>query len=274
MVDNNLKCSVIITVRDEAENIAQLLESLLSQKAEKEIVVVDAESRDGTADIVRRYAEKHDEIRLIVKRSKRGMGRNIGIAHSTGDVVAFIDGDCIADENWLAEILESAKECPVVAGKTVYTGGDRFAGLERVELYRQGMDVTFPSSNLAYRREVIERIGGFDDWFITAEDIDLNIRAVDCNFKICYNEKAVVYHKVRETLYSFAKQAFWNGAGRKQLTLKYGVLWKNYRPVELLKRKHSFYGVLRVSVALMGYVAYKLFGTHPHKQVIIGGLHG
>lgn len=252
--------SVIVTVRNEEENMADLLDSLVLQAVDKEIIVIDSDSRDSTPDIVRRYAREHDYIHLFVQGCKRGEGRNIGISRATGDVFAFIDGDCIADTNWLTEIEKTMARHDVCAGKTVYIGQGPYIGLERVELYRKGMDVTHPSCNLVYKRKVLDRIGLFDRWFITAEDIDLNIRAVDGHFPISYVERAIVYHKTRENLYSFSKQAFWNGAGRKQLTLKYGRLWSNYRPLELVKRKMTTYAMVRVFMALLGYVGYKLFG--------------
>ncbi len=252
--------SVIITVRNEGENIRDLLDSLVRQGVDKEIIVVDSDSEDGTADTVREFAGKYDYVHLVVQGCKRGEGRNIGINLARGDAFAFIDGDCIADSNWLPEVQKKMNSPGVVAGKTVYIGQGPYIGLERVELYRRGMDVTYPSCNLVYHRSVVDGIGFFDRWFITAEDIDLNIRAVDGHFPVMFNEEAVVYHKTRENLYSFAKQAFWNGAGRKQLTLKYGRLWSSYRPLELFKRKMTMYSMIRVFAALMGYVAYKLFG--------------
>ncbi len=253
--------SIIITVRNEGENIAELLESLTRQDVQKEIIIVDSDSEDNTAEVVGTYAEKYDYIHFTVRGSKRGEGRNIGISMAHGDVFVFIDGDCTADSNWLSEIGETLKTADVAAGKTVYAGIGPYLGLERVELYRKGLDVTYPSCNLAYRREVIDSIGLFDRWFITAEDIDLNIRAVDSHFSVAYNENAVVYHRARENIYSFSKQAFWNGAGRKQLTLKYGRLWSSYKPLELFKRKMTLPSMIRVFMALMGYVGYKLFGS-------------
>lgn len=257
--------SIIITVRNEAENMVDLLDSLIRQQVEKEIIIIDSESHDGTASIVRQYVRDHDFIHFFVKKCKRGEGRNIGISRATGDVLVFIDGDCIADTNWLLEIGRTLEGADVAAGKTVYLEKGPYIGLERVELYRKGMDVTYPSCNLAYKKRVLDSIGLFDKRFITAEDIDLNIRAVDGHFKVAYNEMALVYHKTRENLYSFSKQAFWNGAGRKQLTLKYGRLWSNYRPLELIKRKMTTYMMLRVFMALMGYVGYKLFGDRSIK---------
>ncbi|MBX8636246.1 MAG: glycosyltransferase [Thermoplasmata archaeon] len=252
--------SVIVTVRNEGRNISDLLESLIRQNVEKEVIIVDAFSTDNTADIVRSYAARYHFIKLYLKSGKRGEGRNFGIQRSTGDIVAFIDGDCNASDHWLEEIVTSLESVDAVAGRTIYVGEGPYSGLERVELYRRGLDVTYPSCNLAYRRTVLTDVGGFDSWFITAEDIDLNIRTVDRGYDLAYNEKAVVHHKTRESLYAFSRQAFWNGAGRKQLTLKYGSLWKSYKPLEMLRRKVTYYGSVRVVMALFGYVAYKLYG--------------
>ncbi len=256
--------SVVVTVRNEGKSISDLLESLIRQDVEKEVIIVDAFSTDDTAEIVRSYAYTHPFIRLFSKSGKRGEGRNFGITMSSGDIVAFIDGDCVASDHWLEELLRSIENADAVAGRTVYAGEGPFSGLERIELYRRGMDVTYPSCNLAYRKSVLTDIGSFDPWFITAEDIDLNIRAVDRGYSLIYNEGAVVNHKTRETLYAFSRQAFWNGAGRKQLTLKYGGLWKNYRPLEMFRRKMTYYGLVRVGMALLGYVAYKLYGDKMH----------
>jgi len=135
-----------------------------------------------------------------------------------------------------------------------------FEELERVELIVEGTDVTYPSSNLAYRKPVLDEIGGFDEWFVTAEDIDLNIRAVRAGHTIGFRSDAIVYHRTRDSMFDFLRQALWNGAGRKQLTLKHGVLWSRYRPGRMLRQKTTFWSLLRLSVALLGYVGYKFFG--------------
>ncbi|MBX8639275.1 MAG: glycosyltransferase [Thermoplasmata archaeon] len=255
-----MDASIVVTVRNEARNIEGLLDSLVRQTGDKEIVVVDAFSSDGTAEIAGKYAAAYPYIKLYRWPGKRGEGRNYGVSKSSGDYVVFIDGDCIASEHWLSEIISSLRVSDVVAGRTVYIGRAAYLGFERVELYRKGMDVTYPSCNLAYRRKVFTELGGFDRWFITAEDIDLNIRAVDSGHAINYNDLAVVRSRTRDNIYGFSRQAFWNGAGRKQLTLKHGSLWKNYRPLDMFRRKMSFHGLLRVSMALLGYLGYKLFG--------------
>jgi len=69
-----------------------------------------------------------------------------------------------------------------------------------------------------------------------------------------------VYHRTRDSIFDFLRQALWNGAGRKQLTLKHGALWRHYRPLEMVRREATFWSLLRLSAALLGYAGYKYFG--------------
>ncbi len=254
--------SIVITVRNEERYISYLLDSLVIQEQPFEIIIVDAHSTDATREIVKKYQERYDFIHLYEKGGSRGVGRNYGVEKASGNFVAFTDGDDLVNPFWLKEIRKSFKEgADVVAGKTIYIGYGPWEKLERVELFYKGMDVTYPSCNLAYRKELFKEIGGFDPWFITAEDIDLNMRAVEHGAKIVYNPNAIVYHRTRDSFFSFAKQAFWNGYGRKQLTIKHGRLWNQYKPQNMINPSQlSFWGTVRLGFAIMGYIACKLYG--------------
>lgn len=249
--------SVIVTVRNEARSISDLLDSLVVQEPPFEVVIVDAESTDPTADIVRRYQARYPNIRLIVQKCTRGGGRNLGVAEAKGEIVCFIDGDCIANPFWLAQLRRSLKDSDVAAGRTIQIGYWAFEALARVELDHRGFDVTYPSCNLAYWKSTFQKIDGFDDRFITAEDIDLNYRAVDTGAKLVPNDEAIVYHRARDTITKFLKQAYWNGYGRKQLTLKHGNLWGRYSFRKMLRQQASFWGFARLASASLGYVAAK-----------------
>ena len=258
-----MKVSVVLTLFNEERNIADLLDSLVVQEGPLEILAVDARSKDRTPTILAEYANRYESVKPLALAGKRGRSRNFGIGKATGDVIAFIDGDCIANPFWLREIRHSIEGgADVVAGKTISMGLRSWEELDRVELNYRGFDLSYPSCNLAFRKAVLDEIGGFDDWFITAEDIDLNLRAVKAGFSISYNPKAVVYHRLKSTLYGFFKQAFWNGAGRKQLTLKHGSLWTQYDPLKMFRQKVTFWSFTRLAVAMAGYVGYKAFGDH------------
>jgi glycosyltransferase involved in cell wall biosynthesis len=246
--------SVVTTVRNEQLHFAQLLDSLLAQEGPFEVIVVDAASRDRTLEIAQDYARLHpDVIRVVERPGSRGHGRNVGVEAARGAWVAFIDGDCFADSRWLSELRRMLAVSPVVAGRTVVVGRPNFGQLERVELFESGYDVTYPSCNLAYHRDLFVRLGGFDTRFVTAEDIDLNLRAVEAGASIRYAPQAVVYHHVRTTFVRFLYQAFWNGYGRKQLTEKQGNLWGRYRYRRLLRGQRGAIAWARLTAALLGY---------------------
>ena len=251
---------MVVTVKNEERNISDLLDSLVTQEGPIEVLVVDADSTDGTREIVKDYARRYPFVRLLLKGGTRGEGRNFGVGVASGEAVLFVDGDCIANAFWVKALRAGLKSSAIVAGKTIHIGYKPFEELERVELFYRGSDVTFPSSNLAYNRGVFLSIGGFDPWFLTAEDIDLNLRAVASGHDILHEAAAIVYHRTRDSVYDFVRQAFWNGAGRKQLTLKHGGLWRTYRPVELFRRQATFWSLVRLATALLGYVGYKMFG--------------
>jgi glycosyltransferase involved in cell wall biosynthesis len=247
--------SVVITVRNEAPHIGQLLESLVGQAGPVEVVLVDAESRDGTRELAEQIAARHPGLLRVIERSgSRGIGRNTGVHEARGEWVAFIDGDCFADSQWVAYLRAVLGPTTVVAGRTITVGKPKYGTLERVELYQRGFDVTYPSCNLAYPRALFEQLGGFDPRFITAEDIDLNMRAVSAGATIVYSPEAVVYHHMRGTFVRFLYQAFWNGYGRKQLTEKHGSLWGRYRVRQLLTGQQGVIAWARLTAALAGYV--------------------
>jgi len=253
--------SVVITVRNEAAHLPSLLESLVVQEPPFEVVVVDAESRDDSFKIVRNFARKDPaRFRAIRQACSRGEGRNLGVALARGEFVAFTDGDCVADPGWLAAFRTAFATSDVVAGRTVPRAPSRFSELERVELYLRGSDVTYPSCNLGYRRELFNALGGFDARFITAEDIDLNLRAVLAGHHPLYAPDAVIYHRARATWPQFVRQAFWNGYGRKQLTEKHGSLWERYRIERLAAGQHGAVALVRLGAAFTGYLARVLTG--------------
>ncbi|MBN1389654.1 MAG: glycosyltransferase [Candidatus Thermoplasmatota archaeon] len=248
--------SVVVTTKNEAANIRDLLDSLITQEPPVEIIIIDAASTDGTQEIVKEYMKDHRSVFLHQYAAQRGESRNMGIQMAKGSIVAFTDGDCITNPFWAREIRKSLQEDDIVGGRTMAMGYEPFRTLGRVEVYYKGFDITFPSCNLAYRKHILDEIGGFDPRFVTAEDVDLNYRAVDRGYHLIGNERMVVYHKERSTIIGFFKQAFWNGFGRKQLTKKHGSLWSSYDPSAMLYRQIGFWWLARTIVAFMGYFSY------------------
>ncbi len=260
-----MKISIVLNLLNEEHHVRDLLDSLVTQEGPLEIIIVDAGSWDETIPIIRRYMQNHPEIKLFHHPGSRGESTNYGLLQVKGDVIATIGGDCIANPFWLKELRRTLQEFDIAAGRTINIGYHAFEDLERVELYHRGMDISYPSGNMAWKKGVMDDIVGFDPWFVTAEDIDLNYRAVSKRYTLGYNEDALVYHRMKESFRGFFKQAFWNGWGRKQLTMKHGPLWESYKPQKLFENTKSFWAVGRLFFAGMGYLMCKFYERSPYK---------
>jgi glycosyltransferase involved in cell wall biosynthesis len=256
--------SVVVTTRNEEKNLRHLFDSLVVQRHLHQVILVDAESTDNTVAIAESFSGKLP-LTVIRRACTRGEGRNLGAAVATGDLLAFIDGDCIANAHWLDGLVKAWEAQPrrVVAGRTILTGFWAFSKLHRVELPHQEQDTSWPGCNLAYPRGLFEGLKGFDARFVTAEDIDLNFRAVEAGAEIVHAPDAIVYAQTRDSITGFLRQAYWNGYGRKQLTVKHGRLWSQYRLADMLRRQGgSFWGLLRMGFGFFGYTSAKL-GRRP-----------
>lgn len=256
----DVRVSVVLTTLNEGRNLRHLLDSLVHQENLHEVVLVDAGSSDDTLAVAESYRDRFPRLTLLQQKCRRGEGRNLGAQRATGDLLAFIDGDCIANSFWLRRMARAWDGDPlrVVAGQTELMGYWAFTKLHRVELPHRGQDTTWPSCNLGYPRSLFERLGGFDIRFVTAEDIDLNLRAVDAGAKILYVDDALVYAKARDSITGFLRQAYWNGYGRKQLTRKHGRLWRQYSFRKMTAGLRGLWGTMRMVAGMVGYIDAKL----------------
>ena len=238
-----MKISLVTTTKSKTQNIVRLMQSVNKIRKEvHEFIIVDA----GTPNIDDIIIEDFKFPQIIDgKGSSRGGGRNIGIKKASGDVIAFLDDDTEVDLDWIKELKKSMKNHDIVAG---YSPNPIGATMPRVPIFIEGQDVTWPTCNIAYKRKIFDKVGYFDPDMVTAEDIDLNLRCVTEGFIISYNPKMIAKHYHRSTFKGFAKQAYWNGYGRKQFNKKYPNL----------KHEHQhgvgFKNIFRLGFGFIGYV--------------------
>ncbi|HWG90360.1 MAG TPA: glycosyltransferase [Candidatus Thermoplasmatota archaeon] len=186
--------SVVIPVRNERAQLEACLEALLSQdyRGDLEVIVVDGHSTDGTPELLSRYPVR------VIPDGGVGVGeaRNRGIRAAEGDVVAFIDGDCLPDRGWLSALARRFRAEPGIAG----VGGALRVGPEEWWLAAfedwnaQGFYRGFITSNVAYRRDVLLEAGGFDETLHCGEDWDLYWRIVGRGHRVVYDPAVVVTH--------------------------------------------------------------------------------
>ncbi len=241
--------SVLVTVKNDLNNVKSLISSLGVLDDDSEIVVVDAFSIDGTYEYLR-SEEQNGRIKLAQKKGNRSVGRNECIRLSRGKKLVFLDADTEISTNWLSSLKKSIYH-DILAGKVIQESRSRWSDLDRVPMIYKGKDVTFPSNNLMYSRSVIDEIGTFDEEFNTAEDIDLNIRAVNQGYEIFYDENVTVVHHPRQTYRSLLLQSYSDGIGRKLILKKHG-LKSRFNRSNL--KKHPFIESSRLAFGMLGYL--------------------
>lgn len=110
----SVSVSVIVPVFQAADTIAACIGALEAQRpagARVEVIVVDNDSSDGSVE----WLETHSPFRLL-REPRRGAyaARNTGVAAATGDIIAFIDPDCVPDGDWIAAIVEVFRDPDVL----------------------------------------------------------------------------------------------------------------------------------------------------------------
>jgi len=217
--------SVVITTKNEALNIGKLLTSIDSAKkwfeGKLEVIVVDSLSEDNTAII----AEEHPIVdRVICSKCSIGRGRNIGLREISPftNIVAFVDGDAVVDKLWLREIEHSYKMGMDISSG--YVINQKKPTLPRVPIIVDGQDITAPTCNIAYRKEVINSVGDFNENLKSAEDIDYNYRCIKKGFTMFYNPHQIVYHGKYMGTKELIRKSFRDGYGRRQLMKLYPEL--------------------------------------------------
>jgi len=254
MKPSNLRSliSVIIPNWNGAHLLPTCLDALRRQScAEREIVVVDNASTDGSLDLL---ARDYPEARVMALPRNAGFtgACNTGIRESRSEFVALLNSDTQADENWLAEVVaafERHPEAGLVASKmllfdrrdVLHTAGD-FVRLDGVpgnrgvwqrdegQFDREECVFSACGGSAAYRRAMLNEIGLLDDdFFFSCEDVDLAWRAQLAGWKCVFAPKAIVYHKLAATG-GGPTASFYDGRNMIWVIAKNypGALWKRH----------------------------------------------
>jgi GT2 family glycosyltransferase len=220
------KVSVVVCVYNGERTIDSCLSSLEKLNYPNyEVVVVN----DGSTDRTREIAETYDYVRLINQENKGlSEARNVGIHASKGEIIAFTDADCMADADWLTYLVArfQSTEFAAVGGPNLSPPDDSFVascvavspGAPTHVLLDDEVAEHIPGCNMAFRREALKAIDGFDPIFRAAgDDVDLCWRLQNKGYKIGFSPAAVVWHFRRNTIRDYLKQQ--RGYGKAETLL-------------------------------------------------------
>jgi glycosyltransferase involved in cell wall biosynthesis len=215
----------LLTLKNNKDTIKQCIESLLKQSYKNyEIFVVDAFSTDGTYEILKNFGKK---IKLYQLRGWPPRAYNWAIKRIKTEYIALIDGDCVADKNWIKELVNGfrSKDILAVAG---YCGTPKNVSKLQSIIGRE-LESRFkefptyipraPTMNLCFKTETARKLK-FDESLRVSYDTDFGYRLTKIG-KMLYNKNAIIYHYHRATWRNFFKQQYLTAMFVPQLYIKH-----------------------------------------------------
>ena len=221
--------SVVVCTRNGAKTLGDCLAGLLNlDYPHFEVLVVDDGSTDDTATIASTFPFR------VIGSGGRGLShaRNRGLQHSTGEIVAYLDDDARPDPHWLTHIAAtlSTTDHAGVGGPNIAPVDssfvaqcvDRAPGLPTHILLDDHVAEHIPGCNMAFRRDRLEAVGGFDPQFhVAGDDVDLCWRLQERGWTLGFNSAAVVFHHRRDSVRRYLKQQVGYGKAEAMLERKW-----------------------------------------------------
>ena len=223
--------SVIVPIRNEEKHIAECIDSIIHQtyaKEKLEIFLVDGRSEDNTKLIIEGYMKKYPFIKVLDNLEKhQAVALNIGIKASRGDIIIRMDAHTYYDKDYISKCVETHEKIDAlnVGGPIVTLPGNstkRARAIAMATSHSFGVgNSKFRTSNKAeyvdtvtfgaFKREVFNKVGLFNERLIRNQDIELNMRIRKSGGKIYLNPEIKSYYYNQSTLRGLWAQNFRNG---------------------------------------------------------------
>lgn len=240
---NNPLISIIIACKNNSEYIEKCLESVKNQTYQNiEIIVVDNNSTDNTKEIAKRFTEK-----VFNKGPERSAQRNYGVDNSQGEFVLIIDSDMVLSEKIIESCIDIIKNNNKIVGLIIpeESFGEGFwAQCKKLERsFYVGVD--WIEAARFFRKDVYQKVGGFNEKMISAEDWDLSQR-IEVEGKISRTNDYIYHNEGNLSLLDTLKKKLYYAKQLKFYT-------ENENNYEKIKKQT---GILE---------RYKLFFSQPKK---------
>jgi len=225
------RVSVITTVKNEADNIGFLIDSILKQNYKfYEFIINDNNSTDNTVKIIEKYTVLDERIKVVKSGNLNiGEGRNAAIECSTGDILALIDSGIAPSTEWLENVvapLIKDESLDLSWGHVIFDTKSRIIESTDIALalvfltkYREDRVDAENVTSSAFRRRVWEEMNGFPTIDLPIEDLLLIDKIKNGNYKTIHSPTANVYYfRFPETILDVYKK--WSYAAYCAMTVR------------------------------------------------------
>ena len=230
--------SVVMTVLNEARHLTDSVQRILAQEysGEIELVIALGPSRDATERIARRLASSDPRITLVTNPTGRTpAGLNAAVLAASHDIIARVDGHGALLPGYMEKAVELLEKTGAanVGGLMLAVGETGFeqavaraysskAGLGGGTFHVGGVEGPAESVYLGvFRREVLERLGGFNDHYHRAQDWELNFRIRQAGELVWFSPDLAVTYRPRSSWPELVRQFFHTGRWRREVIRQY-----------------------------------------------------
>ncbi|MCW2769058.1 MAG: glycosyl transferase family 2 [Aeromicrobium sp.] len=230
--------SVFMTVRNEEDHLADCVHHLLALDHEGplELVVAIGPSQDRTEAIAADLAARHPELTIVANPT--GLtphGLNAAIAATSHDFLVRADGHALLPRDYLTRVVAGLQDTGAanVGGRMAPEGVSAFGravahvmssrfGLGGAAFHTGGRPGPQPTVYLgSFRREPLERVGGYDEYFVRAQDWELNHRLRTAGETVWFDPSIAVTYRPRDTWRELARQQYRTGVWRRRVIARY-----------------------------------------------------
>jgi glycosyltransferase involved in cell wall biosynthesis len=256
--------SIVIPVLNEERYLGACLTSIISLRYPKdrhEVLLVDNGSTDRTLEI----AQGFSEISIHVKENaKVGAVRNYGVQKSKGDIIVFLDSDCVVSHDWLGVGVSKliANSDSIVGG--LYLLREDPSWLEKYWILtssgRTITQTTLVGGCIFIPKDIFQKVGGFDEDLNAGEDSDLTVRLKNAQYHVEIDPSLSVVHLgYPSRIRPFIARQLWHSSD-----------YINGLPVTL--RDKIFLLTLAFMVGMFGLLGSLIFLPTPHSIVMVSAL--
>ncbi len=247
------KVSIVIPVYNGEETITECLQSVLdAEYPKKEIIVVDDGSTDRTLGILQNFS---DRVRVIRRKHHgRTYALNEGWNRATGEIVYFIDADCVMEKNAISKVAPHFEKERVVGvwGEVKALNRSSILPLlneaSKIVSRREGVKTSsVAGANMALRRAFLKQVRGFEGGLgRTGEDVEILSKIENSGYEHIYEPNAVIHTKLPENLKETLKRSF------RHAKIFPSVVERAKPPSGLrtIIRNLGYYGLLTVTLPL------------------------